>query len=682
MPKALSSADQAALSERIAEYVREANLDECIVVLHGGEPLLVGADFISDFVHQVRDKVRGGTKVDFGMQTNGLLLTDSALDVLEEAGISVSLSLDGPREANDLHRTTRKGRSSFQKVEHALERLKKRPSIFAGVIAVVDPRVSPQTLFEYFDKHDLPKLDFLLPDAHHLRPPPGRHSDADLYRRWLVEAFDLWLDNYPHLPIRFFETLLDASVGLPSGTDALGFGDVSLLSIETDGTYHDLDVFKVVGDGVSRLSGSVRDTPISTVAASSAIMMHRRLLSKDGLCETCQACPVVDICGGGSVPHRHGTDGYNQPSIYCSELFSLINHAKKRIEGLLRSTTVNSTSRLPTAFDLARFEVAETGSAEMKLLIEDAERELSTALHQALDVAATDPASQKDAQEFLNLSSAEFCRVASWPGAVAWANAFCKSQIRGQKVHDVVGREINVDTRYLATLNESANWRRPLIEPHHVDAWLRIPFGDAIMFEPTEVAQTASPLVQEALDIISAWRPALSSEIRNTCRTIQFVRDPTAHPEKIVSFSDNSVPGALFVSVFQGERLIDPYDLADSLIHEHRHQKLYLLERLAPMVLSDTEFVASPWRADLRPPSGLLHAIFVFIELRRFWQYVLSHGPARMRNRASNQLIDTDQNLDAAFETLSHCPLSADGRKLSSVLDTARQKSMLSTASC
>src|SRR3546814_11828905 len=98
------------------------------------------------------------------------------------------------------------------------------------------------------------------------------------------------------------------------------------------------------------------------------------------------------------------------------------------------------------------------------------------------------------------------------------------------------------------------------------------------------------------------WRPALAIELRQACRAIQFVRDPLAHPEKIVSFSDNSVPGALYVSVWQGDRLIDPYDLADSLVHEYRHQKLYLLERIAPTVQMTDVAVVSPWREDLRPP--------------------------------------------------------------------------------
>ena len=121
-------------------------------------------------------------------------------------------------------------------------------------------------------------------------------------------------------------------------------------------------------------------------------------------------------------------------------------------------------------------------------------------------------------------------------------------------------------------------------------------------------------IVEEARLIVATWRPALAQELRAICSAVQFVRDPSAHPEKIVSFSDNSVPGALFVSIVQGGGFIDPYDLADSLIHEYRHQKLYLLERCYPTARPGS-LVVSPWRDDLRPASGLLHAIFVFVEL-------------------------------------------------------------------
>ncbi|MNJ57609.1 hypothetical protein D3C77_532040 [compost metagenome] len=130
----------------------------------------------------------------------------------------------------------------------------------------------------------------------------------------------------------------------------------------------------------------------------------------------------------------------------------------------------------------------------------------------------------------------------------------------------------------------------------------------------------------------------------------------------------------MYVSISQGDRLIDPYDLADSLIHEHRHQKLYLLERYAPTVERTTAQVVSPWREDLRPPSGLLHAVFVFVELRRFWLYVSEHGPAELNSRAINQIADTDLHLRQALETLKECPLTDIGQRLVDVLRSASRE--------
>ncbi len=670
MPKTLSDEHRTAFAERLAEYARQHDLKDCFVVLHGGEPLLAGAEAIATFVQRVREAVGQSAKVEFGMQTNGLLLTDAALDVLEKAGVVVSLSLDGPREVNDLHRTTRKRRSSFDKVEAALERLQKRPNTFAGVIAVIDPRAAPETLFSYFDQYQIPRLDFLLPDAHHLRPPPGRAEQPALYREWLIRAFDLWLDQYPHLPVRFFETLLDAAAGLPSQTDAIGFGDVSLLSIETDGSYHDLDVLKVVGEGVSALAGSVSDHAISDVAASPAIEAHRRLLTKDGLCETCRSCRVVEICGGGSVPHRHGPEGFNHPSVYCEELFSLIQHVTSRLNQTL-GQPAPAASRLPSDFDFADFESAESARTQVDTLSRDAEAACVGQFRSALELAGSLPSANTNVSVLLGLPPEEFVRTASWPGAVAWTGAYL-ARAAGKTVLDVDGRTIPVDIDYLNEIVAARVWLRDLEAPQPADVWLRYPFGETIFFEAADISAQAEPLVSGALKIIEQWRPELAAEIRRTSKAVLFIRDLTAHSEKIVSFSDNSVPGALFVSVWQGDRLIDPYDLADSLIHEHRHQKLYLLERFAPMVRSSTDLVISPWREDLRPPSGLLHAIFVFVELRRFWRHVRDEGPRRMRQRAIDQLEATDRNLDQAFATLATCPLSEAGEHLAKVLDSAR----------
>lgn len=670
MPRLLSAESRGAFTARLADYAREVGLKRAAVIYHGGEPLLAGADSIVDFTRDLRSAVGSGVELEVGLQTNGLLLTDEVLDALGSERIAVSLSLDGPKEVNDLHRTTRRGRSSFDKVEAALERLKKRPDTFAGVIAVIDADVPPRTLFEFFAGHEPPKLDFLLPDSHHDRLPPGRAGDPGRYERWLIEAFDLWFDEYPQLPVRTFEALLDAIMGLNSGTDAFGLGDVSLITIETDGTYHDLDVLKVVGDGATRLDGSVHDKPIADVAASPAITAHRRLLTREGLSATCRDCEVVDICGGGSVPHRYGRGSFDNPTVYCREMKALIAHVRRRLEGGLGQSP-GAVPR-PLDFDLADFELAEEASSVVGELWDEACAENEACLTAVFEKVRGSLGDDSLNGQIDALTPEDERVLAADPALTAWQRAFLAVR-SGRRVYDMDGAPLTPEVSYLASALERAA-RSDRLRVGEDDLWLRAPFGRSIIFEGPEVSERARPVVAEALEIVRAWRPELHAEMLRICKAIQFVRDPLAHPEKIVSFSDNSVPGALFVSVMQGDRVIDAHDLADSLIHEHRHQKLYLLERRHPMT-EPGELVVSPWREDLRPASGLLHAVFVFVELRRFWEHVRDDGPERLRRRALNQLADTERNLAEAYDTLRSCHLTPVGRALADLLEgkAARQ---------
>ncbi|WKW30851.1 HEXXH motif-containing putative peptide modification protein [Pseudomonas viridiflava] len=489
-----------------------------------------------------------------------------------------------------------------------------------------------------------------------------------MYEQWLVNAFDIWFDHYPHIPLRTFEALLDVCAGLPSGTDAFGFGDVSLLSIETDGTYHDLDVLKVTQDGATRLIGSVLDTPIADVAQSQAIEQHRRYLRKEGLSEACQSCGIVDICGGGSLPHRFGQDGFVNPTVYCNEMKRLVAHITERLnEHLSEDWKGEEHIQLPDTFDLAQFELAETSAPHLGWLITGAEVDAVHGLHEALDLYPKDPR----ALQLRSLGDDLFALKARQAGAIAWAGA-AVAQSRGHALLAVDGQPIHATSDYLVgLLHSEAQHDCDGFSVAKDDLWLRAPFGTSIYFEGKEIAAKGKGLVCQAMAIVKAWRPALASEMQVACTAIQFIRDTSADPRKIVSFSDNSVPGALYVSISQGDRLIDPYDLADSLIHEHRHQKLYLLERYSATVQHTSAHVVSPWREDLRPPSGLLHAVFVFVELRRFWLHVREHGPIEMNSRAINQISDTDQHLQQAFETLKECPLTDVGQHLVKVLRAA-----------
>jgi uncharacterized protein len=357
-------------------------------------------------------------------------------------------------------------------------------------------------------------------------------------------------------------------------------------------------------------------------------------------------------------------------------MIALVAHVRKRLDQLLAKPSIAKSPTFSGNLRLDSFDLAESAAGIMRELCGDAHQ---SARHEFLDALKTlgssDENSRLSANLISELSSDTLTELAVRPGTMAWRQTI-SAQAAGRTVHTVDGMPVHADGSYLQYLLSQLENNRGF-SIGDADPWLRAPFGNAIQFEDEDVASQARPLVEEALSIIAQWRPALAAEMRLASRAIQFVRDPLAHPEKIVSFSDNSVPGALYVSVVQGDGLIDPYDLADSLVHEHRHQKLYLLERIAPTIEADRALVTSPWREDLRPPSGLLHAVFVFVELRRFWIFVRDQGPDRLHNRAISQLRDTEENLAEAFATLASCPLTDVGEELVAVLKAATEAELM-----
>ena len=127
MPKTMSTEVRSAFAARLAEYAAETELKRAVIVFHGGEPLLAGVETIVGFANELRAAVGNNIFLDLAMQTNGLLLSQDALEALDAANISVSLSLDGGREANDRHRVSRKGRSSYNRVMEAYQRLQQHP---------------------------------------------------------------------------------------------------------------------------------------------------------------------------------------------------------------------------------------------------------------------------------------------------------------------------------------------------------------------------------------------------------------------------------------------------------------------------------------------------------------------------------------------------------------------------
>ena len=196
-PTVMSPEVWQATAMRIAEHARSHGLTEVRVILHGGEPLLAGPERLLSLVADVRSALPLSCRAEFCLQTNGVLLTESVLRMLQESSILIGVSVDGTAADNDRHRHRADGRGSYPAVRDALNLLAedRHRSAYAGVLCVVDPDTDPVGCYEALLRYAPPTMDFLLPHAN-WASPPRRHPDAGAtpHGDWLVAVFDRWYD--------------------------------------------------------------------------------------------------------------------------------------------------------------------------------------------------------------------------------------------------------------------------------------------------------------------------------------------------------------------------------------------------------------------------------------------------------------------------------------------------------
>ncbi|MEU1183526.1 FxsB family cyclophane-forming radical SAM/SPASM peptide maturase [Streptomyces sp. NPDC005820] len=337
-----------AAGERIREHAIAHGLPTVDVVLHGGEPLLAGRRHTHALLTALREEIRtaAGPEVRFEVQTNGTLLTEGWLDLFEEFDVRVGVSLDGPPHANDRHRLTRTSRSTAAAAERGIRLLRTRPHLFAGLLAVVDLAFDPEEVHDHLAAFQPPLIDFGLPHATHDAPPPRNDPSLPEYGIWLSGVYDAWLarPGYRH-GIRVLEDIAALSVGVRGSVESLGLAPPTTVVIESDGSIEGVDTLRSVEEGASWLGLDVFGSTLDE-AARHPKLRHRRL-GKDALAEQCRSCALVEVCGGGYLPHRFSTGrGYRNPSVYCADLEHLIGH----VQGSLRrhGWDLRATARSPS----------------------------------------------------------------------------------------------------------------------------------------------------------------------------------------------------------------------------------------------------------------------------------------------------------------------------------------------
>jgi len=330
-PAVLTVEAEDAFCKRLEEHIVENELEEFIVVFHGGEPLLFPKHRFKKFCDKL-DAIeeRTGCMIERGVSTNAILIDEEWAQILSDYGVNASVSIDGPADIHDAYRIDFKGKGTQADTLRGIDFLRKA-GMDPGIISVCNPSTDPARLLDFVvNTLGVKQFDILPPDATHKDNPPPIHD-------YFIRLFDEWFDKYAAEGVRIstIDAMVSGLMGGMSCSDTIGLGPIDTVTLMTDGTLEPLDVLRIIGDGSTKSDCSVKINKIQDV--QNDFRWSEAYKASLSLCKTCQECEYMDSCGGGHLAQRWAPDnGFDNPSVYCDSWKKIFDHIWSRISPTLQ----------------------------------------------------------------------------------------------------------------------------------------------------------------------------------------------------------------------------------------------------------------------------------------------------------------------------------------------------------
>jgi uncharacterized protein len=715
-PKVMAEETVGQAAKRISEHAQRHILAGVSVVLHGGEPLLLGRERLRSLLFTLRSVIDPVTRLGLTVHTNGVQLDEGLCDLFTAYGVQVGVSLDGDRTANDRHRRFADGRSSHPQVLRALALLR-RPEyrhLYAGILCTVDVANDPLAVYEAVIAQSPPRFDLLLPHATWDNPPAGRADGHAPYAAWLGQIHERWIKDGRPVPIRFFDSLLAAWEGRKSGSEAVGLDPVDLLVLDTDGGWEQADSLKTAYDGAPETGFGVFSHSVDEVADHQGLAARRAGIG--GLSRACRTCSVARACGGGLYAHRYRSgSGFDNPSVYCDDL-------KVFVPQVINAPRHGSTAaRAPRPrqregegtpnhhIDVGAFDRLAAGPGDHTVMtaLSDAmysvNRGLVVALGRRLgDASSTLGRAAADGWRLLSALDAEYPQsvqeILAYPYIQAWAtrcldprgtaDALDRAHLGG--VAGAVALRAGIETQVILPVRDGAislptvgafvvapgtgPVARVQVSPLGVSCASAIGEWQAVRrvaaaglevtvddVDPFRDCQAWVPAGRLPAAVWGAWRLALPAALaRLTAELPGYASVLCAGLRSVVPILPDSMGWRRSGSARQafGAAAValpdDPGSLSELLLHEMQHVKLAALANQFDLVdRADRGLFSVPWRRDPRPIEGLLHGAYAHLAVAELWR---ARAMATSDEAAANSYLLYRSWVEDAIDTL----LSAD----------------------
>lgn len=321
--------NDAVLELFIKQYIEAQEVPVVSFIWQGGEPTLKGVDFYRRAL-EFQKKYAGGRKIENSLQTNGTLLNDEWCVFLKENNFLVGISIDGPQEIHDLHRPTKAGSPSFDKVMKGISLLKKHKIEFNTLTVVNNNSAKyPLEIYRFLKEIGSTYIQFLpvverkaqMDDINLLSLISPAYKAASKVTEWsvkpldygnfMITIFDEWVRNdVGKYFVQLFDVTLANWVGEHPGLCVFAETCGDAMVIEHNGDVYSCDHFVYP----EYILGNIKNTPLKDMARSAPQYAFGR--SKlTSLPNYCIQCEYRFACHGECPKHRFETTPDGEPGL-------------------------------------------------------------------------------------------------------------------------------------------------------------------------------------------------------------------------------------------------------------------------------------------------------------------------------------------------------------------------------
>jgi len=343
------------------QYLADGSSGEVTFIWQGGEPTLIGLDFLRSAV-ELQTRYAGGRTIRNAIQTNGILLDERWCAFLAEHRFLVGISIDGPPEIHDCYRRTRGGAPTADRVLRSIA-LMKRAGVAFNTLTVVNRHnvMYPVAVYEFLREigsgfqQFIPLVERILVrrkgEVLSLAGPPSDPEDSRvpthvaswsvqprLYREFLCSIFDRWVSrDVGRVFVQLFDGALRSWCGIGAGLCVFSEQCGDQLVLEHTGDLFSCDHFVYPA---YRL-GNILETSLGELVHAPA-QARFGAAKQEGLPRQCLRCRMRFACNGGCPKHRfvRSVDGEPGLNYLCEAYRGFFAHIEPRMQAMARMLEV------------------------------------------------------------------------------------------------------------------------------------------------------------------------------------------------------------------------------------------------------------------------------------------------------------------------------------------------------